>query len=121
MSLQYSIQPSVFGKFAKTGYTYSPREHIKTMLNLNQNIRSTIDPLIQLYLEAQCEFMANYVAYFNATQQIERINAMRSKFPNEKIEVLLLKRHEVCSNFNKGFGFNPDTGLDALHLYGEYW
>lgn len=112
-----SIQPNMFSKLAKTRLFSNPREQIKGMLNgAHHNIRETIDPFINNYLAAQRDLLASYIATHNALEQAERMREMSHKYPGAQLEMIILKRHEVCSDLHKGYGFNPDTGLDALHF-----
>lgn len=115
--LHDSMQPNMFSKLAKTGLFNNTREQIKGMLNgVHHNIRETIDPFINNYLAAQRDLLASYIAMHNALELSERMQEMRHKYPDAQLEIIILKRHEVCSDLHKGYGFNPDTGLDALHF-----
>lgn len=117
VELHHSMQPKMISKAAKIGLFSNPREQMKAMLNtVGINLRETIDPYIEDYLTAQRDVLANHVAVHNALEQADRINQLRSKYPDGQVEIIILKRHEVCSDLHKGLGFNPDTGLDALHF-----
>ena len=111
------MQPKILSKTAKIGLSSNPREQIKAMLNtIGIDFRATIDPYINNYLIAQRDILANHIALHNVLEQADRIKQLRSKYPDAHLEIIILKRHEVCSDLHKGFGFNPDTGLDALHF-----
>lgn len=115
VELHNSLQPHLVNKIVKIGV----REKIKALLNIEHiDFRQTIEPYINFFLNAQRDFLAYYVALNNAQMQIQRIDAIKQQHPLAQIEIICLKRHEVCSDFHKGFGFNPDTGLDALHFIG---
>lgn len=117
VTLYDSMQPRMLSKIAKIGLFYNPREKIKAVLNrTGVNFRTTIDPHINHYLETQRDVIANYIAVYNAFEQINRITKIQKEYTNAQLELLVLKRHEVCSDLHKGLGFNPDTGLDALHF-----
>ncbi len=97
----------------------NPRQEIKTLLEKNQEgakLRPDIDPKITAYIAAQRAAVAHEIAYRNALQQVDYLQRIQAKYPEDTLEPLILKRHEVSSNTHKGVGFNPDTGLDALHF-----
>lgn len=73
-----------------------------------------LDDLMQDYVQAQVEIVAHKIAYKRACQQQEEIRAMQAKFPGAQVDMLVLKRHEVCTGGKKFIGANPNSGLNAL-------
>lgn len=71
-----------------------------------------IDMLIE-YKKMQIQSIAGIIGFTYATHLNEKLNEVANKHPDGLLELIVLKRHEVCSNLTKGFGFFKDADLDA--------
>lgn len=92
-----------------------PKEKIKKFLAIkNTNMQKKIDMLIKQYLNAQADLLANYIAYHHVLRHSESVREICSYYPDATFEILVLKRHEVCTYNNKGFGLKLDAGLNVF-------
>lgn len=111
------VQPKGLGQKGINKVFGNPRESLKTLLGAKGFGESFNGPINQ-FLMAQREFIANKLAYENASQQRDALlkfqTKMQDEYPGCTFEVLHLGRHEVCTDSDKSWGFKPDTGLHAL-------
>lgn len=69
---------------------------------------------ISLYRGMQIKYLSNIIGMSSALELSEKVTDAESlKARSNLAEIVVLKRHEECSNVTKGFGLSLDADLDA--------
>lgn len=88
-------------------------------LNSFSNNRKLILKIIIEIKEIKIQHFADVIGLSFAQDVIGKIESIKVNNKAENLDLIILKRHEICSNAAKGYGFSPDADLDALQGLGN--
>lgn len=81
--------------------------------------RKLILKIISEIKEIKIQHFAEVIGLGFAQDVIQKLESIKVNDKTEKLDLIILKRHEVCSNAAKGYGFSLDADLDALQGLGN--